>query len=418
MKIMWLCGTPIPQVAKTCNLSESIHEGWLNSVATELEKREDVEFVFVVLSKEANVGVNYHTNKNSSYITINLKNETEETLEKAFEEILRNVEPDVIHIWGTEYLRSWAMVAASKKAKMLERVVVSIQGLVSMIEKHYMGGIPGKYQIVPSFRDVIRKDTLRMQKKNMEQRGIYETNVLKTVQHVIGRTYWDKACAKLVNPEVNYHFNNETLRETFYDSGWEYKNCEKHRIFVAQSHYPIKGFHYLLEAVGILKERYHDINVYFSGHDNAFKSGILKTAYGQYVQWLIKRNHLENNIHYVGMLNAEQMKEQYLKAEIYVSPSVIENSPNSVGEAMILGVPVVSSNVGGVADMLVHEKEGFLYQADAPYMLAYYISTFFENQEKEAELGKAAKEHALKTHNKIDNITKLIEIYQEIIEER
>ena len=44
-------------------------------------------------------------------------------------------------------------------------------------------------------------------------------------------------------------------------------------------------------------------------------------------------------------------------------------------------MPIVSSNVGGVSDMLTHGKDGYLYQADAPYLLAYYIGQFFDDQE-------------------------------------
>lgn len=414
MKIMWLCNSPIPQVAKACQISNTIHEGWLISVATELEHRDDIKFVFVMLSNEVSEGIQYVKNESSLYILLNLKDKSKETLIGAFEEILTKVNPDVVHVWGTEYIHSWAMVQAAKNSNKLEHVVVSMQGLVHMIAKHYMGGIPARYQIIPSFRDIVRRDSLKRQKENMLQRGWYEKETLATVKHVIGRTFWDKACAGLVNPEVNYHFNNETLRGTFYTSKWKYEECKKHSIFVAQSHYPIKGFHYLLEAIAILKEKYDDVSVYVSGHDNALKTGILSTAYGNYLQHLIKKYDLSSHIHYAGLLNAEEMKKQFLAAEVFVSPSVIENSPNSVGEAMLLGMPIVSSNVGGVSDMLVHNEEGYLYQADAPYLLAYYIAEFFENQERENEFGENARNHAVKTHNKEENIQKLLQIYESI----
>ena len=414
MKIMWLCNSPIPQVAKACQISNTIHEGWLISVATELEHREDVKFVFVMLSSESSEGISYVNHEDSVYILVNLKDKSNEALINAFEEILTKINPDVVHVWGTEYIHSWAMVQAAKKSDRLEHVVVSMQGLVHMIGKHYMGGIPARYQIVPSFRDIVRRDTLKNQETNMVQRGFYEKETLATVKHVIGRTFWDKACAELANPEITYHFNNETLRETFYTSEWDYEKCKKHSVFVTQSHYPIKGFHYLLEAVAILKEKYEDICVYVSGHNNALKTGILSTAYGRYLQYLIKKHDLSSHIHYVGLLNAEEMKKQYLETEVFVSPSVIENSPNSVGEAMLLGMPVVASNVGGVADMLEHNKEGYLYQADAPYLLAYYIAEFFENQDREKEFGKKAKIHAEKTHNKKENFQKLLQIYESI----
>ena len=81
---------------------------------------------------------------------------------------------------------------------------------------------------------------------------------------------------------------------------------------------------------------------------------------------------------------------------------------------MLLGMPVVSSNVGGVSDMMKHEKEGYLYQADAPYLLAYYISMFFDNQEIEETYGENARRHALETHNKEENMKTLLEIYENI----
>lgn len=415
MKVMWLCNTPTAEVAKACNISKSAQGGWLVSVANELEAREDIEFTYVLLSKEAAQGVKYVKNNSSVYITVNLQNAEDTSLIGAFEEVLNTQQPDVVHIWGTEYKHSWAMVEAAKRAQLLDKVVVSIQGMSSMYAMHYMGGIPGKYQIIPSLRDWLRKDSLKLQQKNMTVRGEYEKSAIKDVKHVIGRTFWDEACVKLLNPEVNYHFNNETLRENFYTSEWKYEECQKHSIFVSQSHYPIKGFHYLIEAVAMLKKKYEDIQVYVSGHDIVFKKGILLTAYGRYIKHLLEKHNLASNIHYVGMLNAEEMKHQFLKSEVFVSPSVIENSPNSVGEAMLLGMPIISSNVGGVSDMLVHGKEGYLYQADAPYLLAYYIGLLFDDQEKERELGENARIHARKTHNKEENIKKLLEIYAELL---
>lgn len=401
-------------MAEACDLKQSVQGGWILSVATALEQREDIEFSVVLQTKAAPEGIRYVQKGSSLYVTVNLRDDSDEALIRVFETILKKVSPDIIHIWGTEYRHSWAMTKAAANTAMIEKVVVSVQGLVSMIANHYMGGIPGKYQLIPSFRDLLRKDTLKKQRKSLIERGKYEQDMLKIVHHVIGRTFWDRACISLMNPKACYHFNNETLRETFYTSQWSYEKCRKHSIFVSQTHYPIKGFHYLLEAMAILKNRYSDMAVYISGYDNALKEGVISTSYGKYVQSLIKKYDLSSQIHYVGMLNAEEMKQQFLKSEVFVSPSVIENSPNSVGEAMLLGMPVVASNVGGVASLLTHEKEGYLYQADAPYLLAYYISQFFDDREREREFGEKARIHAKKTHDKEKNIKDLLEIYKKI----
>lgn len=80
---------------------------------------------------------------------------------------------------------------------------------------------------------------------------------------------------------------------------------------------------------------------------------------------------------FTGILSEEKMIEQYLKSNVFVLPSVIENSSNSLGEAMLLGMPCVATNTGGTMDILEHKKEGFLYPYTEPAMCADYISRYF-----------------------------------------
>ena len=130
---------------------------------------------------------------------------------------------------------------------------------------------------------------------------------------------------------------------------------------------------------------------------------------------MIKRLHLERNVVFTGPLDEEKMCQRYLKSHVFVCPSSIENSPNSLGEAMVLGVPCVASDVGGVSDMLKHKDEGFVYQTDAPYMLAHYVCEIFENEDLALKFSKNAREHALTTHDRDANTRRLIEIYRDII---
>ena len=87
---------------------------------------------------------------------------------------------------------------------------------------------------------------------------------------------------------------------------------------------------------------------------------------------------IEENIIFTGMLSEEEMIGKYLGANCFLCASSIENSPNSLCEAMILGTPAVSSLVGGVGNLMEHGRSGFYYPADEPYMAAYYIQEIFE----------------------------------------
>ena len=110
------------------------------------------------------------------------------------------------------------------------------------------------------------------------------------------------------------------------------------------------------------------------------------------------------------------MCERYLKSHVFVSPSSIENSSNSICEAMILGVPVVCSDVGGIKSLLTHNHEGYIYQADAPYMLARSIINIFEDDDLAQKFSRNARAHALKTHDKDLNLKALIDTYNKIAE--
>ena len=147
----------------------------------------------------------------------------------------------------------------------------------------------------------------------------------------------------------------------------------------------------------------------------SIKDKLLMTYYGKYIKKMIKKLNLERNVVFTGPLDEKKMCQRYLKSHVFVCPSSIENSPNSLGEAMILGVPSVASYVGGIPDMLKDKEEGFLYQHDSPYMLAQYFCEIFENQDLALKFSKNARERALKTHDRDENTRRLIEIYNEIV---
>ena len=108
------------------------------------------------------------------------------------------------------------------------------------------------------------------------------------------------------------------------------------------------------------------------------------------------------------------MKERYLKSQVFVLPSSIENSPNSLGEAMLLGAPCIASDVGGVRCLMTHGVEGLIYPADDPHLLAYDICEMFAHPEKAAQMARAGREHAGKTHDAQKNLEILHQIYTEI----
>lgn len=228
--------------------------------------------------------------------------------------------------------------------------VINIQGLVSIIAKHYTANLPINIQRRFTLRDFLKQNNILQQRQELERKGKLEIEAIQNTQHVIGRTTWDKACVWHINPNANYYSCNENLREAFYLNEWSLEHCERYSIFLSQGSYPIKGLHYVLESLPLLLEKYPATKLYIAGPDitssKNLKEEFKKTSYAKYITELIKKLKIENNVFFTGLLNEQQICERYLNSNVFVCPSSIENSPNSLGEAMILGLPCVASNVG------------------------------------------------------------------------
>ena len=414
MKVLWLCNM-IPGAVQEKNSGSKSGGLWVDHVLSGLRQRElEIRILCPGNLEEGKLDAR------CSYASFaeGLPYVYLPELENRFREELERCQPDVIHIWGTEYGHTLAMVNAAESCGMLERVVVSIQGLCSVYAAHYAEGVPYHVQSGYTFRDAVRRDNILQQQKKFALRGELEVAALRKVRHVIGRTDWDEACTKQINPEVQYHFCNETLREAFYDGQWKYDACSKHRIFASSCAYPVKGFHYLLEAFAEVVKTYPDARLAVPGKNflavDGFKGKLRENGYHKYLSQLARQSHIEDKIELLGSLSAEQMKEEFLRANVFVLPSTIENSPNSLGEAMLLGVPCVASDVGGVANLMERNTEGYIYQSTAPYMLAYHIKKVFAMEEKAAILGQAARNHAARTHDPEKNLQDLLDIYHKL----
>ena len=117
---------------------------------------------------------------------------------------------------------------------------------------------------------------------------------------------------------------------------------------------------------------------------------------------------------FLGRLDSAQMCDRYLKSHVFLCASSLENSPNSLGEAMLLGMPVVSANVGGVPSMLADKKEGLLYPHRETNRLADAVCAMFGDDKLAVTCGEYARERAMITHDRETNYQRLLEIYREL----
>ena len=418
MKILWVINAVLPRIADACSIKSGVSGGWLTGISESLAANDSVDLAVCFpydsedLCGDAD-GIRFYSFKSKGWYKYS------KATERRFREIIETFRPDIIHVFGTEFPHSLAVMNAALYCGLIDKTIVSIQGLVSVIAEHYYANLPLSAVYAVTLRDIIRRDNIARQRKKFIKRGKFETETIRLAKHVIGRTDWDEACVKLINDKVDYNFCNETLRSVFYSDNWEYDNCEKYSIFVGSGAYTIKGLHCIIDVFPIILRKYPDAKIYVPGESpfelQGLKGLIHKTYYNIYLKKIIKRNKLKEKIVFLGGLSATQMKERMLKSNVFVLTSSIENSPNTLGEAMLLGVPCVASDVGGVRNMATDKLDALIYPFEESYLIPFYIGKIFDDPVYAEKLSMASRKRAAITHSRIENNRQLLGIYKKII---
>lgn len=421
MKVLFLSYAAIPSFAEAFGAKGSNSAGWVVGIHNSLiDAGWDV-----AIATPMNVQGDKKVVKNGTTyyaFPLNYKDVAEFNPGQVdtFKEILDDFKPDAVTIFGTEYTQGYAMLLACEKAGLLNKTVIFTQGLISMIQRYYVADVPKKIASHKTLRERINKMDIESQQKAFENRGENEIKMLQKAKHIIGGTVWDKSVIKSINPDITYHYCPEILRDGFYeDKIWDLNTCEKHSVFSVQSSfYPVKGVHYLLEGMNEIVKKYPDAKLYVTlakpRKAKSFMDKINIGTYEAYIAQLMDEYALWENVEFLGMLNEGQLIEQYLKANVFVCASSIENHSQTVSEAKILGVPVVASFVGGVVERIKHGEDGYHFQHNAPYMMAEYVERIFDDAEKAKQLSERAHENASELVNKQANSQRMIDIFTTI----
>ncbi|WKK66462.1 glycosyltransferase family 4 protein [Lutimonas zeaxanthinifaciens] len=415
MKILWFANTPCSASEK---LTSSLNRGgWLSALEYELSKKENLELHVAFYYSEStdpflhnNVWFYPIVRKNSSskiqrYKARLFKQNYDIDEIQELNRILNQVNPDLIHVHGTE--ENFGLIQYHTSIP----VVISIQGILSPIVEKFFSGIP--FYLTRKYNSLKSKILLKSGKydfQKLSKDSIREREILRICKNIIGRTDWDKRVTRILAPNSNYFVGQEMLRPSFYENTWQKKRVEKKiRIITVMSNSVYKGFECIVKTANILS-KYPGFDFEWQVIGLNIKSEIVFLTQ----EWL-KINPENVDIRLFGEKNETEIVDLLLSADIYCQVSHIENSPNSLCEAMILGLPAIASFAGGTNSILENGKEGTLVQDGDPYSFAGAIQELSEDFEKSSLYSKNAQKRANKRHDKQRIIMDLIKTYHTII---
>ena len=417
MQILWLVKAMLPQAAAACGLAEAgdVSGSWLTGQLAALRRFPELKLTVLCVGKteaqgEAD-GVCYRIVPDAS----------------AFVPLLQAEKPALVHIWGTEYDEATVMTDAAQAQGL--PVLFSIQGIMRDCAAHLCDGVPEAYRrsgaLWHAVDRVIPGELLDTMQVNFNTLASKEAALLAGARYVTGRTAFDRDACTALAPHARYYPCNETLRPPFYTGTlWHPREFAAAPVlFLPQGNYPLKNLHTVIKALPAVLAQYGNAQLQIAGWPPLDKGPLLRPVidwmfpYQTWCKQLIRRLGLADHVQYTGPLDAAAMRQAYLDADLFLLPSYSENSPNSLGEAMLLGLPCVASAAGGIPDMLQSGVQGMLYGAagdDAALSAA--ILQVLALPDHGTALGTAAQIRARVTHDAAKNTAQMIEIYRKVLQ--
>ncbi|GAB3702628.1 hypothetical protein GCM10027592_32230 [Spirosoma flavus] len=236
--------------------------------------------------------------------------------------------------------------------------------------------------------------------------GYYEKRYLSNVKHFICRTHWDKSVVQHLQPKAVVHHNWEMIRPEFYQPIVPSKHPDPNALlFVGGNNY-IKGIREALRVTDALQKK-RPVRLIVTGPGS--KEELLQLASS-----LSLRTIRSEDIEHRGMLSAAQLWETYHEAFCLLHPSYIDNSPNSVCEAQLAGLPVVASDVGGVASLVESYKTGILTSLQVPEM-TQAVERLWDSQLLRDSLAEQARTVSLQRFDQQEITGNTEKIYKEVL---
>lgn len=371
---------------------ESIGGGWLDEPARLLAEDEEVIFSIVspwtgktILHKSL-PGIEYYLVP-ESYMD-RMKNPGKKH-RRYCKELLDKIDPDIIHLHGSEFAGALSFIENSNKPKLS-----SIQGLISKINSDYFYGginIPSWFACMMPW-NIRAYLPMKLQHARNKWRAKSEIRQMKQVDAVTGCTRWDYTYSKMMNPNLGYYKVDYAIRREFSQDAWDLEKCDKHTIMISSMAVPLKGMHKAIEALALLRKKYPDAKLRVVGHNVLQKKK--KLGYPYYLYKKAKKLGVLDAIEALGPQDVNGMVNTLKSVHTFVLSSFIENGPNSMMEAMYMGVPCVCSYVGGAMQFAKEGEEALFYRFEETEILAYEIDRIWQNDELALKLSRNAKERA------------------------
>ena len=408
MRVLWFTNDPMPAVDRRMGKDPNIGSGyWMPSLLEKLAQAPDVQIEVATVSPGARDeqftegGINYFVigQPKLPYIFFRTR---KQDLQRCVD-LVRERAPDVVHIHGTE--RFFGLMAARKLIS--APCVISLQGLLEPYLPAFFGAL--------SRREIWRSHRFLELAAGRGLFGLYrafvrgarrEHEILAGATWFLGRTEWDRAHVTSISSTANYHQVSEVLRPAFSEHQWDVSLCDRHTVIFTNIGEPRRGTEVLLKAMRMVRSQFPEAKLRLAGGVGT------RNGYHRFLRRAIAESGPAGTVELLGYLDAAAMARELCRAHVFAISSYMENSPNSLCEAMQAGLPCVATFAGGMPTLVHHGRTGLLFPpGDAP-LLAEAIMRIFRDDDLARRLGREARTEASARHAPRRVVSQVLDAYR------
>lgn len=418
MRILWFTNTP-SNAAEEFNF-KSFGGGWISSLESYITRISSIQlgicffyngssFKKVERQNVVYYGIPFKTTNAIQRIVHPHSLKLIDEDPSYFDIVIEEFRPELIHVFGTE--RGYGKILMNRS----EKIVFSLQGLLSPISAVYFPlGFNGfKILMESKINSIVRGNTIYHDFRKLKKMAEREKIVISHWHYYIGRTDWDRNYIGLINPEAKYFHCDEMLRKEFFSASWvqpsQVSKSEEIVIGTTINTNLFKGIDLIYKVLELLTGYRIRWKVFGIKREDRINKMICK---------VLKINPENVTIDFHDQVGVDDLISQLKTCHFFVHPSYIDNSPNSVCEAMLLGIPVLTSSVGGIKSLVKDGETGFLFNPYDKYDLAGLIVNLLDDYQKAIKVGIKAREVAIKRHSPETIIPALGSIYNQIINDK
>ncbi len=420
MKIVWLLNGLVGRASVLYNHSATQSGGWINATFEQIADRiQDgaVELHTVAPVKQPKEPIQDEAGDTYHYVewSHGKMGQKPSGRDKArLWKLLDDLAPNCIMLWGTEYPIAYSAALYAREHGI--PLLLYVQGVVGSFQGHFNGDLPLKQERRGlSLIDKIKTAQARSYYRALMKQKKHEDEIYRCLHGVISDNDWCFSMVKAVNPQVVCYKHLLPLNRLFSEGKWSAEKASSYEIFTIAGRTPYKGLHNLIMALPTIKEAFPQVQVYIPGYMGYGRPAFLKRPpYMAYLQALIKGNRLEEQVHFVGKLDAEQMRTYMERCACFVMPSIVENHSSSLREAMLVGAPCVSAAVGSVEEFMEDGVSGLVYHDHDCEALADAVIKLLRSRDYAESIAAGGREAIRRMYEDVQ-YQNVYEIYEEVI---